>query len=237
MLRDFFLFNNDTCKSFNITVLEGPPTEINTEEYEEIEVEGRSGNLIINKGTYPDIIKEFLVSILVDESQEIYDLQDSIEDWLYNITNNRLIYDRLDRCYIVKRVITEDIATNFEGLGDFKIKFLCEPFKYLVNEYKIDIINNNFNINYTGTVNGECNIKIYGSGNIQLTINDDTVQINNVNEYVELDSKLLLCLNKDKTSKSRDMIGHFPILTRGSNEVSWIGDVSKVEILPRTAYK
>ena len=63
------------------------------------------------------------------------------------------------------------------------------------------------------------------------------MQINNVNEYVELDSKLLSCRNKDKTSKSRDMIGHFPLLSLGKNNISWIGDVSKVEMLPRTAYK
>ena len=99
------------------------------------------------------------------------------------------------------------------------------------------MLNNNSKIYYTGTVPGECNIKIYGNGNIQLTINSDTVQINNVNEYVELDSKFLLCLNKDKTSKSRDMIGHFPLLIRGFNTVSWEGNVSKVEILPRTAYR
>ena len=37
--------------------------------------------------------------------------------------------------------------------------------------------------------------------------------------------------------KTKDMIGNFPILIKGKNEISWTGNVSKVEILPRTAYK
>ena len=236
MRRDNFIFNSTNSKDLNVVVLEGPPTEINNEEYEEVEVEGRSGKLIIKKGTYPDLNKKFIVSLLVDETEDIYNLQDDITNWLFDIKDNKLIYDDLFKCYLVKRVICSEILTSFEELGDFEIEFICEPFKYLVDERYINPKNNS-NIYYQGTAPGEPNIKIYGSGNIQLTINDETVQINNVNQYVELDSKLLLCLNSDKTSKSRDMIGHFPLLTRGSNTISWTGSISKVEILPRTAFK
>lgn len=237
MRRDNFIFNSINSKEdLNVIVLEGPPTEINNEEYEEVEVEGRSGKLTIKKGTYPDLSKKFIVSILADETDDIYNLQDSITNWLFNITDNKLIYDDLLRCYLVKKVICSEIGTSFEELGDFEIEFICEPFKYLVDEQYINL-NNNSNIYYQGTVEGEPNIRIYGSGNIQLTINSETVQINNVNEYVELDSKLLLCLNSDKASKSRDMIGHFPLLDKGSNTISWTGNVSKVEILPRTAFR
>jgi predicted phage tail component-like protein len=236
MKREHFIFNDIHSKDLNIVVLEGPPSEINTEEYEEVKIEGRNGALIINNDTYPNLIKRFKVSILVEDSEEIYNIQECITDWLFNINNNKLIYDNKDKYYLVKKVITGDIFTNFDNLGDFTIEFICEPFKYLLGEYHIELENNS-NIYYTGTVSGEPNIKIYGTGNIQLTINNETVQINNVNEYVELDSKLLLCLNKNKTSKTRDMIGHFPLLTRGSNAISWTGNVYKVEILPRTAYR
>lgn len=236
MIREHLIFNGINSKDINIVVLEGPPTEINIEEYEEIEVEGRNGKLTINKGTYPNLKKKFTVSISSDNSSDIYTIQDTITDWLFNVTDNRLIYDNQNRCYLVTKILLSEIGTNFEDLGDFDIEFICEPFKYDINESHITLINNS-NIYYQGTVPGECNIKIHASGNIQLTINNETVQINNVNEYVELDSKLFLCLNYDKTSKSIDMIGHFPLLTRGSNEISWTGNVTKVEILPRTAYK
>lgn len=129
-----------------------------------------------------------------------------------------------------------DISTEFETFGDFKVTFICEPFNYDLNENPI-ILTNEANIFNSGHFPSEPNIKIYGDGNIQLTINSETVQINNVNEYVELDSKLLLCLNSDKTSKTRDMKGNFLLLSRGENKVSWIGNVRKVEIIPRIIYR
>lgn len=160
-----------------------------------------------------------------------------IFDWISDINDNNLIFSfNQDRCYKVKRVEINKSPRLYKKSSELNLTFICEPFVYEINEQYMDLKNNS-NIFYKGTVPGECNIKIYGSGNIQLTINSETIQINNVNEYVELDSKLILCLNKDKTSKTRDMIGHFPLLTRGINNISWTGNVTKVEILPRTAYR
>lgn len=236
-MRNSFIFNDmNSLIDYKVLVTKGPPYFINNEEYEEVKVEGRNGSLLIKNGTYPDIKLPFELRVLSKDSLELYSLLDNITDWLTVINNNKLIYDREDLCYLVKRVEFGDIVNEIRAGGEFKLNFICESFKYLVYEQHIEF-NTSSNIYYQGTVPGECNIKIYGNGNIQLTINNETVQINNVNEYVELDSKLLLCLNSDKTSKTRDMIGHFPLLTRGSNAISWEGNVSKVEILPRTAYK
>lgn len=236
-MRHYFIFNDmNSLLDFKVLVTEGPPYVINNEEYEEIKVEGRNGSLLIKNRAYPDIKLQFKVRILSEDSLELYSLVDIISNWLTNITNNKLIYDREDVCYLVKKVEFGEIINEVQMGGEFELNFICEPFKYLLNETYLQI-NNNTNLYYSGTYYGEPNIKIYGTGNIQLTINSETVQINNVNEYVELDSKLLLCLNKDKTSKSRDMIGNFPLLTKGLNNISWTGNISKVEILPRTAYK
>lgn len=237
-MRHYFLFNK--CHSLNdydVVVVRGPSYKISNEDYEEIEVEGRNGTLTINKGTYPDIVLDFEVKILSKYTENLFDKVENIEEWLTNITDNKLIFDREDRCYLVKKVIFKDISSASRvGGANFNLSFICEPFKYEIDEYLITLTNTS-NIHYKGTVPGECNIKIYGTGNIQLTINNETVQINNADGYVELDSKLLLCLNLDKTSKSRDMIGNFLLLIKGINQISWTGNVSKVEILPRTAFR
>lgn len=232
------IFNNIFVEDIGLIVVEGPSEILAQEEYEEIDVEGRNGKLIINKGSYPDTIKTFkLTSINYEDDEDIELMIENINNWLFDMTDNKLLYTYDSKYNIAKKVvIAEDVKTTFEEFGDFTVNFICEPFYYDLNEYPL-ILTSHENIFYKGTVKGEPNIKIYGSGNIQLTINSETVQINNVNEYVELDSKLLLCLNSDKTSKSRDMIGNFPLLTKGINNISWTGNVSKVEILPRTAYR
>ena len=228
-----FNHNNNIDKS--IAIIKGPNISINNESYEKIEVEGRSGSLIIKKGTYPDKLLHFDLAILSNCKEDLFNKIDGLIDWKTDIKDNKLFYERHNRYYLIKNIKVNDIQNRLYLLGEFSIDFTCEPFMYAIENY-IKLKNRDY-FYYKGTVPGECKIKIYGNGNIQLTINNDTVQINNVNEYVELDSKLLSCRNKDKTSKSRDMIGHFPLLSFGKNNISWIGDVSKVEMLPRTAYK
>ena len=227
-------FNLSDSDEKSIVIIKEPDISINNENYEEVRIDGRNGSLIIKDGTYKNKVLSFELGILSESKDDLSSKIDNIIDWLTIIKDNKLIYDREDRYYIVKHIEFGNIEHVIYRFGKFKINFICEPFSYKLEDYIH--LENNQKIYYDGSVSGECNIKIHGNGNIQLTINNDTVQINNVNGYVELDSKLLLCLNSDKTSKTRDMIGHFPLLTRGINRISWIGNISKVEILPRTAY-
>lgn len=222
-------FNNyNSLYDLNLVIIdmENIPIANETVEYE--------NGYTIRTGEYDTI--ELPIVFRSRKAKSIIEKQFDIIDWLTNIKDNKLTFSFMrDKYYIVKNVITEDLTRNFNRYNTIEAIFTLEPFKY--NYESVTTIPEPTNIYYKGTVPGECNIKIYGSGNIQLTINNETIQINNVNEYVELDSKLLLCLNKDKTSKSRDMIGHFPLLSKGVNNISWTGNVSKVEILPRTAYR
>lgn len=228
-------FNNSNNIEKSIAIIKGPNIQINNENYEKIEVEGRNGSLTINKGTYSDKVLTFSLAILSDSKEDLFDKIANLTEWISLKNENKLFYEIYDRYYIIKNIKIEDIQSRLYLLGEFNINFICEPFSYKVEDY-IELKNNN-SLYYQGNVPGECNIKIHGNGNIQLTINNETVQINNVNEYVELDSKLLLCINKDKTSKTKDMIGNFLLLTQGINQISWTGNVTKVEILMRTAYR
>ncbi len=187
----------------------------------------------IRTGEYEPI--EIRVVLMRRYLKSIIKYHDDIVSWLKDIKDNKLAFSFMkNRYYIVKKVEVENIPRRLGKHNTISVNFILEPFKYEVSN--IITLTKNSKIYYNGTAPGKCNLKIYGNGNIQLTVNNDTVQINNVNEYVELDSKLLLCLNKDNTSKSRDMIGGFPILTKGTNEISWIGNITKIEIDQRIAY-
>lgn len=240
MSKNYIIFNNKSSYEDLELLLDTPSIPTSNEDVEEVEVEGRNGTVTIKKGTYPNKIipLKFTLKRKYNESIEDFYLRvQEVEDWLEFIEDDNLVlYLKPNRKYIVKRIEKDDITPESQIFAKIQTNFICEPFMYLLDEQYIELKNNS-NIYYQGTAPGECNIKIYGNGSIQLTINSETVQINNVNEYVELDSKLLLCLNKDKTSKSRDMIGHFPLLDKGSNAISWTGNVSKVEILPREAFR
>lgn len=189
---------------------------------------------IIRTGEYLPI--ELPITFRSKNLKNIIDHQEEILDWLYNVKDNKLILSFMpNRYYIVKNVVVDNISRDFDKYNTISVIFTLEPFKYDIYD-KTMILTKSEKIYYMGNAKGKPKLKIYGSGNIELTINSETIQIKNIDEYVELDSKFLLCLNKNQQSKSRDMSGGFPILTKGINNISWTGNVTKIELLKRTAY-
>lgn len=227
-------FNRDRSLNLNLFLENYPSIPIANEEYEEVQVEGRSGNLIINKGTYPDKKIPFTFTIL---SPRIEINFEKVYEWLTEIEDNRLIFGRSDRCYKVKKVIFGNIQKEFRSIGEFDIIFLCEPFTQDLTKTVHEITKSGFKINYNGNAPGDTLIKVYGSGNIQLTINGETMQINNVNNYIEIDSDLLQVRNQDGTSKDDDTLGDFVLFTKGENVISYTGTVTKIVVEYTTKYK
>lgn len=227
-------FNTERSLYLNLYLENYPSIPIANEEYEEQPVEGRSGHLIINKGTYPDKKIPFTFTILSPQIEIDFE---RVYEWLTEIEDNRLIFGRNDRCYKVKKVIFGNIQKEFRTIGEFDVTFLCEPFTQDLEKTVHEITSSGFKINYTGNAPGDTLIKVYGTGNIQLTINGETMQINNVNNYVEIDSYVLQVRNQDGTSKDNDALGDFVLFTKGINTISYTGNVTKVVVEYITKYK
>lgn len=227
-------FNNNVSLNLNLYLENYPSIPVTNEEYEEVVVEGRSGNLIINKGTYPDKKIPFTFTIL--SSQIDIDFE-KIYEWLTEVEDNRLIFGRADRCYKVKKVIFGNIQKEFRTIGEFDVTFLCEPFTQDLDSEVHEITTSEFTLYYAGNAPGDTLIKIYGTGNIQLTINGETMQINNVTDYVEVDSYLLQVRNQDGTSKDDDTLGDFVLFTKGENIISYTGAATKIVVEYTTKYK
>lgn len=233
------IFNNKSIEEIGFVVVEGSPEILAQEDYESVNVEGRNGSMIINKNTYPDIEKTFTITAkdFDFDDDNIGLMIDKLKKWLFDVEDNRLFYAYKDRYNIVKKVIiSKDITTTFEEWGELEVTFLCEPFYYAV-ENKIDTDLKSMIIQNDGDFESYPNIKIYGVGDVELTINSNTVTIKNVSSYVELDSKLFLCVDMEGNSKTKDMIGNFLTLDRGINRVSCVGEVTNIVIIPRTIYR
>lgn len=227
-------FNGNRSLNLNLFLENYPSIPIANEEYEEVLVEGRNGKLIINKGTYPDKKISFTFTILSPRIEIDFE---RVYEWLTEIEDNRLIFGRRDRCYKVKKVIFGDIQKEFRSIGEFDVTFICEPFVQDLEETVHEITTSGYKIYYNGNAPGDTLIKVYGSGNIQLTINGETMQINNVTDYVEIDSDLLQVRNQDGTSKDDDTLGDFVLFTKGENVISYTGTVTKVVVEYTTKYK
>ena len=227
-------FNNDTSLNLNLFLEKYPSIPISNEEYEEVPVEGRSGTLFINKGTYPNVVVPFVFTLRSEDFEIDFD---KVYEWLLEIDDNRLVFGRIDRCYIVKKVLFGDLQKEFRNIGEFNVNFVFEPFKSDLQKTIYTIISSNFTFEYYGNAPAESLIKIYGNGNIQITINGETMQISNVVDYAEIDSDLLEVRNLDTTSKDDDTLGDYAMFEKGTNTISYIGSITKIIIEYTTKYR
>ena len=78
-------------------------------------------------------------------------------------------------------------------------------------------------------------IRVKGSGNGTLTIENGVIVVNNLNEYVDIDSELMNCY-KGTENKNADveLPNHeYPTLHSGSNRVDFSGNITAVEVQGR----
>jgi predicted phage tail component-like protein len=236
MVTSIYFNNKDSFMDMDCYLSERPAIPITIEDTEIKPVDMRAlGGLTYKLGSYQEkIIKcNFVLVSPTDFERKV----DKIVEWLNIIEDNSLIFSfDKDRVYKVKKVTTsDDVKKEIDYYGSFETTFICEPFKYPLYEPTMTLESFPATIYNNGSICTDPYLKIYANGNITLTTNDDTITINNVNEYVELDSTFFLC-KKDSTNMMNNKNGGFPQLQKGENIIEVTGSVTKIEIDIRTRY-
>ena len=76
-------------------------------------------------------------------------------------------------------------------------------------------------------------IKLYGSGNITLSVGGQTWRVTGVSEYIEIDSEAMLCSKGQLPQNSKLHGDGFPTFPTGWSTIMTTGNVQKIEIIPR----
>lgn len=229
------IFNNKMSTELDLYVSEYPSIPMLTEETDTESVEGRSGDLIIKKGTYKD--RDISINFKLLNQENYWEKLDLIYDWLTNVESDQLIYDRQDRCFRVKNITFGDLDRELRLYGKFNIKFTVEPFLEDLTETMINISSNQFRVHCGGNIGAETLFRVNGQGDIQLTVNGETMHIENATNYVEIDSRLLQVRNQDGTSKDNDTLGNFSRFVPGNNDISYVGNITNIELVFTNLYR
>lgn len=234
MLSGEIFFNGKSNLEMNLKLNKYPVIPLTSEEFSEEKVDGKNGTLISSKGTYPDKRVTFEFTLISDAIENNLEL---IRAWLTDYTDNKLFYGRSDRVYRVKKVILGNFEQEFLTFGLVNVDFIFEAYQMEPTKTQYTITSNNFSFNYSGTAPADNIIEIFGNGNIQLTINNETIQILNVVDYVVLDSDLLEARDKNGLSKDFDTTGDYVTFEKGINSISYSGNVNKIIVTYNTMYK
>ncbi|KEH96841.1 hypothetical protein Z962_05590 [Clostridium botulinum C/D str. BKT12695] len=219
-----FEFNNKYSKDLGIYIGNRPPIPKAEKVIKHIEVPGRSGALTEDTGAYKDIELPFECTIKDIDVEEKTVL---LNNWLDG--SGILKLDYLANFFFKVKEVKFDGTDVDYTTGDFTVTFVCDPFKYYIDNSAIETKKPTIIYGPEFTYKSEPVIKVYGSGDIKLNINKYSIKLLNVQDYVTVNSVLQECYKDNHNNK---MQGEFPMFLQEENKISWNGDVQKIEIIP-----
>ena len=228
----YFVYDGISSTDFNIVItktnqISGPERNIKI-----VEVDGRDGALLIDKGNYKSF--ELEIECSIDASNEnIHYIARNIKKWLQSdFKFKKLIFSDDPEYYYEASCINKlDIEEVINLLGEFKLTFLCKPFKKQVNAEFPIVLTSSITL-YNKTMPSKPYIKVVGSGDITININSQKLILKGVEGYIEVDTELYNCF-KGNLNQNNKMYSDFPVLEEGINNITWEGNVSRLEIIPR----
>lgn len=195
--------------------------------YERIEIDGRDGELLIEKG-YSNITYTIPINALEDES-----VKPLFRDLKYQLRKAQTILLTDDRSvfYKVKRVKFGDIENELEIYGYFEVEFELAPHEYFADVSLITVTTSKV-IKNEGLYFSQPKFTIYGNGECKFKVNGLNISVKSVSDSVVIDSEIEECY-KNNANWNNMMVGDFPIFEEGENTVEIISGASKIEIEPR----
>lgn len=217
----YFVFKNISSLDMGIIVNTLPPITKAARDISKISIPGRDGYLTQDFETYSSTVKPVECTIL-DIS-----MVDQVIAWLSG-SGEVIFSNQADRKYqanIINQIPFNKIIRKWYK---FIVNFDCQPFALMLDNPVITLTSPGI-IYGAGTYKSKPVITVYGTGTIELTVNNIVIHLTNVSEYVTIDSGLMDAY-KGTLLKNNDTLGEFPELVVGENVISWTGTVSKVEI-------
>ncbi len=224
----YFIWNGVNSIEKNIIVNELPPIIKANKKIEEQTIPGRSGKLYIDDNTYDTFV--YQIKCTLGPNANIRD----ISNWL-NGLGKLILSLEPDKYYegIIKNQI--DFTKVLHVFYEFPIEIELQPFAYSIEEIEHNISEPTEIYITQSTTEIKPYYKIHGSGQATLTINNKSQIIKNIDEYIELDSKIEEAYKESKNLNS-SINGEFLNLVPGKNVISWIGNITNIEIKYRETF-
>lgn len=230
----YFVFDKTSSTDFNMIVTKVNNLDSTNRNLEFTVVPGRDGEYVEEK-ELPN--KEISVEFYIDSesTEDINRLAKDIKKWLQNKKGYKELFfsDDIETIYEAICINKVEIEEVIEALGEGKIYFSCKPYTKSINNNTI-IITNSTTI-YNQYSRSLPKIKIFGSGDVTISINNNNLILKGIEEFIEVDCDEMECyktLNGITTYLNNKMYSDFPVLEEGNNNISWIGNIRKIEIIP-----
>lgn len=198
------------------------------------EITARNGDILSDENCFDNGKVKYKVTAIADNNDMQF-LTKKIKWWLQGEAGYFPLSDTYDANYYYLACYDGNIDFDVKlcKLGSTTLTFNVKPFRYsFVGQQEISITAA-ATITNPEFWESKPYIKIIGNGNITLSINNKSYYFTNIDKYIEIDSEIQCCFKDAELQNTKANFIDFPILAEGKNDISFVGDVSEVIIVPR----
>lgn len=215
-----YSFNGTDFGEVGLIVTKCSPPPCSQEEYDEITIPGRFDTLRVEKKTRKRI--QIIAECTVVEPDRLRDIYA-----LFQGKGTFIQRDEPDKFYYaVPQIITPSNVILY--MNTMTLTFDCSPYAYAADNEAIEITAASATINNAGGVYSQPVWKLYGTGELTLTVNEDNdnaLVITDVDGYVIADAEKLIC---HKAGTFKRCSGKIPFLNVGDNYIQT--NATKIEV-------
>lgn len=228
-----FAFGGRSCREFGVICSGSGTYGAPERDVESVEVPGRSGTLLIDKGRWKNISVTYPCFIVRDFASNMA----AFRGWLLSQRGYRRLEDGYDpehyRMAQFCAALSPEVAAGGHA-ANFNVTFDCKPQRWLVSgEAAVEAANGGTLVNPTA-FDALPLITVTGSGAGTLTVGAVTVEIKSMPEGV----LVLDCEAQDVSGGGRNLNStiyapEFPALAAGETAIGWTGGIESVTVVPR----
>ena len=230
----FLMFKEHSSLEYGLLITEKGSYKGAQRDITYTSVPGRSGDLMTDNGRYKNVKIPYKLALLNTTAWDFSELARLIRGWLLAEQGYFPLWDSYDGEYYRLASYTNevDIEQELRSVGKLSLSFNCKPFKYSFEGQRTVEMTAAGTLYNAEQYESKPYIKVVGSGTITLTVNNSSVTLSSVDGYIELDSEMLNAY-RGTAAANNQMSGDFPVLAPGKNNISWTGNVTRLEIVPR----
>lgn len=222
-------WKNAELSTYGIVVEKTPTISKGKKRIETYSIDGRSGFLTIDKGTY----EPFTVSIEchAKEGADFNQIKAFLDGYGAVSFDNSKEYTG-----IINNAISFEKVANFKS---FMIQFLLNPIAKDITATTTTISSSPATLNITGaTYKMEPIITLQGTGEVTLTINNKVFTITGLEagKTYTIDCELKEAEDNNHNNILNNTAGDFPELTPGANTIEYTGSITSLQINYKKAY-
>lgn len=231
------IFNGLSSDDFGIKVWQAPSYTMPERDYETIHVEGRNGDIVLDKGSYKNANRSYVVSFGKRDKEDFTLLANRLSEWLHSCSGYARLEDSYEPEYYRLAIYKEanEVVNAYHQAGQATIIFNCKPQRFLKDGDKIIRFEKTGFIDNPTFFESRPIINVFGNGNGELCVGEYTVNLNNIDGFITIDSDIMDAYKDTKNCNSQIKLngGNFPRLIPGRTYITFSGGITAVEVRPK----